>query len=207
MSDVDEEGLCFVFASLGILLGVRASMRVGKSHFQGTISVGCGRQIAMTVTMKLPRSLQLMVPLAVAVVLSLALLESATDGYDTDTDAEYETTTAATTTTTNTTPPSSQQPHIIFIVLDDLGSYDLGLHGSGIETPVIDDLATSEGVFLENYYTFSHCYPTRVAFMTGRYPFNPNPDELKRKPKVMRPDDEPCRSSCRGPGTRRTQVR
>ena len=42
-------------------------------------------------------------------------------------------------------------PHILLIVLDDLGWSDVGFHGSKINTPKMDKLA-SEGVILDNYY-------------------------------------------------------
>ena len=52
-------------------------------------------------------------------------------------------------------------------VVDDLGSADLGFHGSGIETPHIDRLARS-GTYLSNYYVLPSCSPTRAAIMSGR---------------------------------------
>ena len=61
-------------------------------------------------------------------------------------------------------------PHILFVVIDDLGSNDLGYHRtSGIHTPFIDQLIR-EGTLLENYYVLPYCSPTRAAFLTGRYP-------------------------------------
>ena len=44
-------------------------------------------------------------------------------------------------------------PHILFVVVDDLDWSDIGFHGSKIQTPNIAMLA-SEGVVLDNYYTF-----------------------------------------------------
>ena len=43
------------------------------------------------------------------------------------------------------------KPHIVLVVFDDLGSADLGLHGSGIATPSMDALA-QQGVLLKSYY-------------------------------------------------------
>ena len=68
-------------------------------------------------------------------------------------------------------PYGPKRPHILFIVMDDLGSNDLGLHGSGILTPTADQLA-QEGIFLDNYYVLPYCSPTRAAIMTGRYPLH-----------------------------------
>ncbi|XP_077593158.1 arylsulfatase B [Stigmatopora nigra] len=62
----------------------------------------------------------------------------------------------------------SRQPHIVFILADDLGWYDVGYHGSEIATPNLDKLS-SGGVRLENYYVQPLCTPSRNQLMTGRY--------------------------------------
>ncbi|XP_064616928.1 arylsulfatase J-like [Liolophura sinensis] len=59
-------------------------------------------------------------------------------------------------------------PHILFILVDDLGYGDVGYHGSEIQTPVIDRLAQN-GVKLENYYVQPLCTPTRSQLLSGRY--------------------------------------
>lgn len=61
------------------------------------------------------------------------------------------------------------QPHIVYILADDLGWKDVGFHGSDIRTPNIDRLAES-GIKLEQLYVQPMCTPTRAALMTGRYP-------------------------------------
>ena len=66
---------------------------------------------------------------------------------------------------------TASPPHILFVVVDDLGWSDVGFHGSKIQTPNIDMLA-SEGVVLDNYYVLPICTPTRSALMTGRYPIH-----------------------------------
>lgn len=66
---------------------------------------------------------------------------------------------------------AASPPHIIMMVLDDVGWADVGYHGSDFPTPIIDRLATTEGVRLENYYVQQVCSPTRSALQTGRYPF------------------------------------
>ena len=67
---------------------------------------------------------------------------------------------------------TKSQPHIIFILADDLGyndvSYNGKHHGSAIKTPNIDVLA-AEGVTLTNYYVQPKCTPTRSQLMSGRY--------------------------------------
>ena len=66
---------------------------------------------------------------------------------------------------------AASPPHILFVVADDIGWSDVGFHGSKIQTPNIDKLA-SEGVVLDNYYVLPICTPTRSALMTGRYPIH-----------------------------------
>ncbi|XP_067057174.1 arylsulfatase B-like isoform X1 [Acropora muricata] len=63
------------------------------------------------------------------------------------------------------------QPHILFMLADDLGWIDVGLHGSKIHTPNIDSLA-KDGVILDNFYAQPVCTPARGALMTGRYPIH-----------------------------------
>ncbi|KAM9840927.1 arylsulfatase B [Aulostomus maculatus] len=61
-----------------------------------------------------------------------------------------------------------QQPHIVVILADDFGWYDVGYHGSEIKTPNLDKLSAG-GVRLENYYVQPLCTPSRNQLMTGRY--------------------------------------
>ena len=62
-------------------------------------------------------------------------------------------------------------PNIIFIVSDDLGYGDLSLTGrSDYTTPVIDQIGRDGAVLTQAYSSAPVCTPTRVAFMTGRYP-------------------------------------
>ncbi|XP_033845701.1 arylsulfatase B [Periophthalmus magnuspinnatus] len=63
---------------------------------------------------------------------------------------------------------AAKQPHIVFILADDYGWYDVGYHGSEIKTPNLDQLSAS-GVRLENYYVQPLCTPSRNQLMTGRY--------------------------------------
>lgn len=64
---------------------------------------------------------------------------------------------------------AEQSPNVVIILADDLGWRDVGYHGSEIETPRLDQLA-SEGVALERYYSQPSCSPTRAALMTGKSP-------------------------------------
>lgn len=63
----------------------------------------------------------------------------------------------------------TSRPNVIILLADDLGYGDVGFHGSDIQTPNIDRLA-SEGSQLEAFYSCPMCTPTRAGLMTGRYP-------------------------------------
>lgn len=66
---------------------------------------------------------------------------------------------------------AGKKPHILMVIMDDLGSHDLGLHGSGIHTPNTDRLA-QEGIYLDNYYVLPYCSPTRASLMSSMYPIH-----------------------------------
>ena len=99
-----------------------------------------------------------------------------------------------------------QQPHVVFIIADDLGWNDVGFHQNAVsganplgaptaahvyETPTIDALAR-ESARLESYYVQPLCSPTRGAMLTGRYPSHTGigPDvDLEPSPYGMPPDE------------------
>ena len=60
-------------------------------------------------------------------------------------------------------------PHILVLMLDDLGFTDLGYAGSPvIKTPNIDSLA-GRAVHLPEFRTPTWCAPSRASFLTGRH--------------------------------------
>jgi arylsulfatase A-like enzyme len=67
---------------------------------------------------------------------------------------------------------SAKMPHIVFILMDNLGYGELGVYGGGIirgaPTPRIDQLA-AEGTRLTNFNVEAQCTPSRSAVMTGRF--------------------------------------
>jgi arylsulfatase A-like enzyme len=66
------------------------------------------------------------------------------------------------------TPP---RPNVIFIMADDLGYGDLSCYGRpDYKTPVLDRMAREGVRFTDAYAAAPVCTPTRVAFVTGRYP-------------------------------------
>ena len=64
---------------------------------------------------------------------------------------------------------STLPPNIMIIVADDLGWNDVGFHGSEINTPNLDSLA-STGMELTRFYTAPVCSPTRAGLLSGKYP-------------------------------------
>ena len=67
-------------------------------------------------------------------------------------------------------PRPAGKPNVIFIVVDDLGSGELGCYGGkDIPTPQIDSLAASGARFASGYVTAPFCPASRAALITGRY--------------------------------------
>mgnify|MGYP003644865727 CR=1 FL=1 len=66
---------------------------------------------------------------------------------------------------------AADRPNIVFIVADDMGYADISsFGGTDVKTPHIDSLAT-QGIRFENIYAMGpECTPSRVSFLTGRYP-------------------------------------
>jgi len=68
------------------------------------------------------------------------------------------------------------RPNVVFLYADDLGYGDLGCYGCpDIDTPNIDSIADSGVRFTDAYAASPVCSPSRVAFVTGRYPQRAGP--------------------------------
>lgn len=68
-------------------------------------------------------------------------------------------------------PPNKERPNIIFFLTDDQGAGDAGVLGHPyMKTPNIDRLAAEGTIFNQFYITSPVCSPSRVTFMTGRFP-------------------------------------
>ena len=65
-------------------------------------------------------------------------------------------------------------PHIIVIVADDLGWSSIGYHNDEVQTPFIDELATTQSLILSRHYVYKYCSPTRSSFLSGRLPLHVN---------------------------------
>eukprot|EP00927_Polykrikos_kofoidii_P056640 TRINITY_DN50730_c0_g1_i1.p1 TRINITY_DN50730_c0_g1~~TRINITY_DN50730_c0_g1_i1.p1 ORF type:complete len:602 (-),score=68.04 TRINITY_DN50730_c0_g1_i1:224-1951(-) len=75
---------------------------------------------------------------------------------------------------------SAQQPHLLFILQDDMGWWDTAIQGNQdplvfSSTENITQLAR-EGIILNNHYVHWHCSPTRRTFLTGRLPLHHGED-------------------------------
>lgn len=66
---------------------------------------------------------------------------------------------------------SSSRPNILFILADDMGWGDLSCYGRpDYQTPNLDKLAAQGVRFTNGYAAAPVCTPTRIGFLTGRYP-------------------------------------
>ncbi|MBC8443253.1 sulfatase-like hydrolase/transferase [PVC group bacterium] len=66
---------------------------------------------------------------------------------------------------------SKRPPNIVFILADDVGSEVLGSYGgTSYKTPHLDALART-GTRFTHCYSMPVCHPSRIALMTGQYPF------------------------------------
>lgn len=69
---------------------------------------------------------------------------------------------------------ATERPNFLVILADDVGQEVLGCYGGeSYATPHLDELAGSGMRFL-HAYSMPSCHPTRLALMTGRYPFRHN---------------------------------
>ncbi len=59
-----------------------------------------------------------------------------------------------------------KRPHIIVIMVDDMGYSDPGCFGSEMATPALDRLAR-EGVRLTHFYNCRMCVVSRASFRNG----------------------------------------
>ena len=74
--------------------------------------------------------------------------------------------------TTHSRSDDATRPNIIIIYADDLGYGDVSANGQGkIQTPNIDRLAATGIRFTNGYATSATCTPSRLALLTGTYPW------------------------------------
>lgn len=79
-------------------------------------------------------------------------------------------------------PASARPSNIIMAMADDTGWHGVGWHQSKacradvnchMQTPIMDALV-SEGIELDQHYTYTFCSPTRSSLLTGRLPIHVN---------------------------------
>ena len=61
------------------------------------------------------------------------------------------------------------------------GWNDVSWHNPNIHSPILEQLAAS-GVLLDQYYVQPTCSPSRVAMMTGKYPYRVGRQHMYIKP-------------------------
>ena len=67
--------------------------------------------------------------------------------------------------------PALAKPNIVLILADDVGCEPIGCYGGeSFATPNVDALAKG-GMKFKHCYSMPVCHPSRIALMTGRYPF------------------------------------
>ena len=64
---------------------------------------------------------------------------------------------------------ASTKPNVLFILVDDLGSRDVGYVTPSLNTPHINQLA-KESLIFSDAYSATVCTPSRAAILTGRSP-------------------------------------
>ena len=68
----------------------------------------------------------------------------------------------------------AERPNIVYMMADDLGIGDVRCYGGDrcrTETPSFDSLARDGMLFTDAHSVASVCVPSRIAIMTGRYPW------------------------------------
>lgn len=63
-----------------------------------------------------------------------------------------------------------EKPNLIFVLVDDLGKEWIETCGADIHTPNINSLA-DQGIYFQKAYSMPQSTPSRVALMTGQYPY------------------------------------
>ena len=87
---------------------------------------------------------------------------------------------------------ADDQPHIVLILIDDLGWANVGYHRDpstaevDVDTPNIDSLV-EQGLELNHHYAASVCAPSRSSLLSGRLPIHVN--DQNRNMGLYNPDD------------------
>ena len=81
-----------------------------------------------------------------------------------------------------TSVAAAEKPHVLFIMVDDMGYGDPGCYNpnSKIPTPNIDGLASQGMRFMDAHAPGPLCHMSRYGLLTGEYPFR---TDVRRWPK------------------------
>lgn len=84
------------------------------------------------------------------------------------------------------TPIEPENPHIVLILVDDMGYGDVGCFNpqSRIPTPNIDSLARDGMRFTDAHSAGALCHPSRYGLLTGQYPVRANPDQWRTRATI-----------------------
>jgi len=66
------------------------------------------------------------------------------------------------------------QPHLIILLVDDLGHHNTELTNEEAFTPAITELVSTSGRRLNRHYSYKYCSPSRSSLLSGRYPIHVN---------------------------------
>lgn len=82
--------------------------------------------------------------------------------------------------------PAAEHPHILFILVDDMGYGDLRSYNpqSKIPTPHLDQLAREGMRFTDAHAAGPLCHVSRYGLMTGRFPFRADTGSWRKKPSI-----------------------
>lgn len=81
---------------------------------------------------------------------------------------------------------ATQTPHIVIILVDDMGYGDAGCYNpeSKIPTPNIDRLAAEGMRFTDAHAPGPLCHMSRYGLLTGQYPFRVRVDDWRERPLI-----------------------
>ena len=85
-----------------------------------------------------------------------------------------------------TEPEQETLPHVVVILVDDMGYGDLSSYNpdSKIPTPNIDQLANEGMRFTDAHAAGSLCHPSRYGLLTGTYPFRTDVSVWRQQPTI-----------------------
>jgi arylsulfatase A-like enzyme len=63
------------------------------------------------------------------------------------------------------------RPHLVLVLVDDLGWHNVGFHNAAQRSPHLDELRHS-GAELTRHYAYKWCSPSRSSLLSGRLPIH-----------------------------------